>query len=312
MKAVVCTAWGPPEVLHLADVERPTPHKGEVRVRIVATSVTVSDCLVRSLSFPRRYRVVGRLLLGYHVPRRNIFGMVIAGEIESVGRNVTNFRPGDQVFGLTRWKAGCYAEYVCYAANGIIAAKPANLSYDEAAALPYGGLLALHIVRKAAIKPGQRVLVYGASGAIGTAAVQLAKHFGATVTGVCSTTNLALVESLGAESVVDYTREDFTTSGERYDVILDAVGKRKSAKAMLRAGDALAPGGTTISIDDDFPKINVDDLLTIKRLAESGELRPVIDRRYTLEEMVEAHRYVDLGHKRGNVIVTVGDSLYKP
>jgi NADPH:quinone reductase-like Zn-dependent oxidoreductase len=207
-----------------------------------------------------------------------------------------------------RWKAGCYAEYVCYSANGIIAAKPANLTYEEAAALPYGGLLALHIVRKAAIKPGQRVLVYGASGAIGTAAVQLAKHFGATVTGVCGPTNLALVDSLGADSVVDYTREDFTTSGERYDVILDAVGRRKSAKVMLRAGDALAPGGKAISIDDDFPKMNGDDLLTIKRLAESGELKPVIDRRYALDDMVEAHRYVDLGHKRGNVIVTIGTS----
>ena len=308
MKAVVCTAWGPPEGLRVAEVERPVPRRGEVRVRIVATAVTVSDCLVRALAFPRRYRVVGRLLLGYRAPRRNIFGMVIAGEVESVGRNVRNFKPGDQVFGLSRWKAGCYAEYACYTAKGIIATKPANLSYDEAAALPYGGLLALHILKKAAIQPGQRVLVYGASGAIGTATVQLAKHFGATVTGVCSTRNLALVESLGAESVVDYTREDFTTRGERYDVILDAVGRRKSAKALLRAGDALAPGGKLISIDDDFPKIKVDDLLLLKRLAESGELTPVIDRRYSLEEMVEAHRYVDEGHKRGNVIVTVGQS----
>jgi NADPH:quinone reductase-like Zn-dependent oxidoreductase len=234
--------------------------------------------------------------------------MVIAGEIESVGRNVRTFRPGEQVFGLSRWRAGCYAEYACYSANGIIATKPANLSYDEAAALPYGGLLALHILKKAAIQPGQRVLVYGASGAIGTATVQIAKHFGAGVTGVCSTKNLALVESLGAESVVDYTREDFTKRGERYDVILDAVGRRKSAKALLRAEDALNPGGKSISIDDDFPKMNVDDLLLLKRLAESGELTPVIDRRYPLEEMVEAHRYVDEGHKRGNVIVTVGRS----
>lgn len=308
MKAVICTAWGPPEGLRVAEVERPTPRKGDVRVRIVATSVTASDCLARALSFPRRYRVVGRLLLGYRAPRRNIFGMVIAGEIESVGRNVRTFRPGEQVFGLSRWRAGCYAEYACYSANGIIATKPANLSYDEAAALPYGGLLALHILKKAAIQPGQRVLVYGASGAIGTATVQIAKHFGASVTGVCSTKNLALVESLGAESVVDYTREDFTKRGERYDVILDAVGRRKSAKALLRAEDALNPGGKSISIDDDFPKMNVDDLLLLKRLAESGELTPVIDRRYPLEEMVEAHRYVDEGHKRGNVIVTVGRS----
>ena len=231
---------------------------------------------------------------------------VIAGEIESVGRNVRNFRPGDQVFGLSRWKAGCYAEFVCYSASGIIATKPVNLRYDEAAALPYGGLLALYIVRKAHIQPGQRVLVYGASGAIGTATVQLAKHFGATVTGVCSTANLSLVESLGADAVVDYTREDFTTRGEHYDVILDAVGRRKSAAALLRAGTALAPGGKSISIDDDFPKLDVEDLLLLRQLAESGELKPVIDRRYPLEEIVEAHRYVELGHKKGNVIVTVG------
>jgi NADPH:quinone reductase-like Zn-dependent oxidoreductase len=232
--------------------------------------------------------------------------MVVAGDIESVGRNVTSFQPGDQVFGMSRWKAGGYAEYVCWSVKIPLAIRPANLSYEEAAALPYGGLLALHLMRKAAIQPGQRVLVYGASGAIGTATVQLARHFGARVTGVCSTTNLALVESLGAESVVDYTREDFTKRGERYDVIIDAVGKRKSAAAMLHAGDALGPGGKSMSIDDDFPKQHAGDLLLLKQLAESGELKPVIDRRYPLEEIIEAHRYVELGHKKGNVIVTVG------
>jgi NADPH:quinone reductase-like Zn-dependent oxidoreductase len=306
MKAAVCTRWGPPEVLRVIDVERPAPRKGEVRIRIVATAVTVSDCIMRGLKAPRRYRIIGRLVLGIRGPRRPIFGMVVAGNIESVGRNVTSFQPGDQVFGMSRWKAGGYAEYVCWSAKIPLATRPANLSYEEAAALPYGGLLALHLVRKAAIQPGQRVLVYGASGAIGTATVQLARHFGARVTGVCSTTNLALVESLGAEAVVDYTREDFTKRGERYDVIIDAVGKRKSAAAMLRAGDALVPGGKSMSIDDDFPKQQVGDLLLLKQLAEAGELKPVIDRRYPLEEIVEAHRYVELGHKKGNVIVTVG------
>jgi len=233
--------------------------------------------------------------------------MVLAGEIESVGRNVRSFKPGDQVFGLSQWKAGCYAEYVCWSAGAMLTARPANLSYDEAASLPYGGLLALHLLRRASIQRGDRVLVYGASGAIGTATVQLAKHFGASVTGVCSTTNLALVESLGADRVVDYTREDFTTGGERYDVILDAVGKRKSAKALLHAGNVLAPGGRILSIDDKFPRLRADDLLLLRRLAESGELKPVIDRTYRLDEIVEAHRYVEAGHKRGNVIVKVSD-----
>jgi NADPH:quinone reductase-like Zn-dependent oxidoreductase len=306
MKAVVCTAWGPPEVLRVTDVKRPAPRKGEVCVRNLATAVTASDCLARGLNFPKRYRILAQLVLGFGAPRRPIFGMVFAGEIESVGRNVKNFHPGDLVFGLQQWKAGCYAEYVCVSAGGLIAKRPLNINSEEAAALPYGGLLALALLRKApSIQTGQRVLVYGASGAIGTAMVQLAKHFGATVTGVCSTHNLALVESLGADAVVDYTREDFTKRDARYDLILDAVGKRKSATALLNAGNALTPGGTSISIDDIRPWLRAEDLLLLARLAESGELRPVIDRSYPLEEIVAAHRYVEEGHKRGNVIVTV-------
>jgi NADPH:quinone reductase-like Zn-dependent oxidoreductase len=305
VRAVVCTRWGPPEVLQVAEVERPVPRKGEVRIRIFATAVTVSECVARGLRAPLRYRILARLLLGWRGPRRPIFGLVLAGEVDSVGRNVTSFQPGDQVFGMSRWKAGTYAEYVCWSARTLLAPRPANLTYEEAAALPYGGLLGMHLIRKAGIQPGQRVLVYGASGAIGTATVQLARHFGARVTGVCSTTNLALVESLGADAVVDYTREDFTTKADRYDVIIDAVGRKKSAMALLRAGDVLTAGGKSISIDDDFPKLRAEDLLLLKRLAESGELTPVIDRRYPLEEMVEAHRYVEQGHKRGNVIVTV-------
>lgn len=308
MKAAICTRWGPPEGLRVVDVERPTPRKGEVRVRIVATTVSASDCIARALRAPRRYRILAQLVLGFNGPRRPIFGMVLAGEIESVGRNVTRFQPGQAVFGMSRWRVGCYAEYVCWPDNSMLVSRPANLSYEEAAALPYGGLLALHLLKKAAIRAGQRVLVYGASGAIGTATIQLAKHLGARVTGVCSTRNLALVESLGADAVVDYTREDFTHRDERYDVILDAVGRRKSAKAMLHAADALVAGGRCISIDDSWPRMGVDDLLLLKRLAESGELKPVIDRSYSLEVIVAAHRYVEEGHKRGNVIVTVGHS----
>jgi NADPH:quinone reductase-like Zn-dependent oxidoreductase len=307
MKAVTCTAWGPPEVLRVADVALPVPRKNQVRIRIVATSVTASDCIARRLDAPLRYWLLAHLLLGFKRPRRPIFGMVLAGEIESVGRNVRSFKPGDQVFGLSQWKAGCYAEYVCWPAGTMLAARPANLSYEEAVALPYGGMLASCLLKRASIQRGERVLVYGASGAIGTATVQLAKHFGAIVTGVCSTTNLELVASLGADRVVDYTREDFTAEGERYDVIIDAVGKRKSAKAMLHAANALAAGGRVLSIDDKFPRLRQDDLLLVKQLAESGELKPVIDRTYRLEEMVEAHRYVEEGHKRGNVIVTVAE-----
>lgn len=309
MRAVVCTRWGPPEVLQLREVERPAPRKGEVCVRVVATAVTASDCMARGLNFPLRYRILAQLVLGVGAPRRPIFGMVLAGEIESVGRDVRNFQPGDQVFGLSQWKSGCYAEYFCVSARGLVGKRPANLSYEEAAALPYGGLLALALLRKApSIQKGQRVLVYGASGAIGTAMVQLAKHFGASVTGVCSTRNLALVESFGADAVVDYTREDFTKSGERYDLILDTVGKRKSATALSSAADALTPGGKSISIDDIRPWLRTEDMLLLRRLAESGELKPVIDRTFRLEEIVEAHRYVEEGHKRGNVVVTVGHS----
>jgi NADPH:quinone reductase-like Zn-dependent oxidoreductase len=306
MRAVVCTAWGPPEVLRVAEVERPVPRKGEVLIRNGATAVTASDCLARGLKFPTRYRILAQIILGFGAPRRPIFGMVFAGEIESVGRRVRNFRPGDKVFGLQQWKTGCYAEYVCVSSGGLIAKRPLNMSDEEAAALPYGGLLAMALLRKTPINAGMRVLVYGASGAIGTAMVQLAKHFGATVTGVCSTRNLALVESLGADLVVDYTREDFTKRDERYDLILDAVGKRKSATALLNAGSALRPGGKSISIDDIRPRLRAEDLRLIARLAGSGELKPVIDRSYALDEMVAAHHYVEEGHKRGNVVVKVG------
>src|ERR1051326_3184673 len=304
MRAILCTRWGPPEALQLAEVARPAPRKGEVRIRIVATSVTASDCIARGMRVPLRYRIVGKLLIGVRRPRPPLLGMVLSGEVDAVGRAVTTFRPGDQVFGMSKWRAGCYAEYVCWSAGTLLLPKPASLTHDEAAALPYGGLLACHLMRKAAIRRGQRILVYGASGAIGTATVQLARHLGARVTGVCSARNVDLVASLGAEQVIDYASEDFTKRADRYDLIIDAVGRRKSAAALVHAGEALAPGGRSFSIDDDFPKFTIDDLQLLKRLAEAGELTPVIDRRYRLEEMVEAHRYVELGHKRGNVIVT--------
>jgi len=304
MRAAVCTAYGPPEVLQLRTVPDPRPRDKEVCIRLVATAVTASDCIVRGLKLRGIYRLFMRAAFGIRAPRKGIIGMIAAGEVESVGREVTSFKPGDQVFGMDGFRAGTYAEKVCWPSSAL-ALRPANLTYEESAALPYGGLIASFFVRRLKLRKGQRVLVYGASGAIGTSVVQLARHLGAEVTGVCSTTNLELVRSLGATTVIDYTKDDFTGSGKRYDVIFDAVGKRKSAKAMLNAGAALASGGVSMSVDDAFPRTRKSDLLVLKELAESGAFRPVIDRRYTLDEIVEAHRYVDLGHKKGNVIVTI-------
>jgi len=305
MRAAVCTAYGPPEVLQIRTVPDPRPRDKEVCIRLVATAVTASDCIVRGLKLRGVYRLFMRAAFGFRAPRKGIIGMIAAGEIESVGREVNSFKPGDQVFGMNGFRAGAYAEKVCWPASSALALRPANLTYEESAALPYGGLIASFFVRRLKVRKGQRLLVYGASGAIGTSAVQLARHLGAEVTGVCSTTNLELVRSLGATTAIDYTKDDFTHSGRRYDVIFDAVGKRKSAKAMLNAGAALASGGVSKSVDDAFPRTKKSDLLVLKELAESGAFRPVIDRRYTLDEIVEAHRYVDLGHKKGNVIVTI-------
>jgi alcohol dehydrogenase len=306
VRAIISTGYGPPEVLQPAEVESRAPRRNEISIRIRATAVTASEIVVRALRAPPRYSIPMRLIIGWKAPRQGILGMVLAGDVESAGRSVTRFKEGDSVFGMRQWGGKTYAEQVCWPAEKILALKPANLSYEEAAALPYGGLLAMHCLRKRMPTPGQRVLVYGASGAIGTAAVQLARHFGAVVAGVCSTTNLELVKSLGAESVIDYTREEFTARPERYDLIFDAAGRRKSAAAMRDAARALAPGGLCISIDDDLPRSKQEDLDLIKTLAESGALKPVIDRVYRLEEMAEAHRYVELGHKKGNVIVTMG------
>jgi NADPH:quinone reductase-like Zn-dependent oxidoreductase len=308
MRAVVCTAYGPPEVLQIRTVPDPHPKNNEVCIRLVATSVTASDCIVRGLKLRGVYKLFMRAAFGLRAPRKGIIGMIAAGEIESVGREVTSLKPGDQVFGMDGFRAGTYAEKVCWPASAALALRPANLTYEESAALPYGGLIASFFVRRLKVREGQRVLVYGASGAIGTSAVQLARHLGAEVTGVCSAANLELVRSLGATKVIDYTADDFTKGATRYDVIFDAVGKRKSAKAMLNAPAALAPGGVSLSVDDAFPRTKRSDLLVLKELAESGAFRPVIDRRYTLDEIVEAHRYVDLGHKKGNVIVTISPS----
>ena len=305
MKAVVCTRYGPPEVLRVEERETPVPRENEVRIRIRATAVTSSDCYVRGLNLSPAYRLMARLALGWNAPRQPVLGMVLSGEVDAVGPDARSLEVGEPVFGFNRHRFGTYAQYVCWPEDGLLAPRPANLGDVEAAAIPYGGLLALHFLRKAGVREGQSVLIYGASGAVGTSAVQLARHLGAEVTGVCGPANVDLVASLGATTVIDYTGEDFTNRAARYDLILDAVGKRKSAAALRRCRDLLAPGGACVSVDDGTPKLRREDLVLLGELATNGEIRPVIDRTYALDDIVEAHRYVDNGHKRGNVVIAV-------
>jgi NADPH:quinone reductase-like Zn-dependent oxidoreductase len=310
MKAVVYTRYGPPEVLRLADVPKPAPRDREVLVRVRATTVTIGDTIMRSLNLPIHgwQKVMGRLILGWNKPRRRILGMELAGEIESVGKKVIRFKPGDPIFASTfAVNFGGHAEYKCLPESGVIAIKPAVLTYEEAAAVPGAAQTAWRCLQKGRIQPGQKILIYGASGAVGTNAVQLAsRHFGAEVTGVCSGANLELVQSLGASQVMDYTRQDFTQSGATYDVIFDAVGKLAPAQGKK----ALKPGGAYLNVHTDSDGGEQrETLLLLKELVEAGKLRPVIDRVYPLEQIVEAHRYVEQGHKKGNVVITVGIDL---
>jgi alcohol dehydrogenase len=282
------------------------PQRGQVRIRMFATSVTYSDCFVRSLAIRQPFmRFVARLMFGYRRPRRQVLGIIVAGEIDRVGAGVKTFRKGDAVFGMDRWGARAYAEYKCMKADGLLVSKPANVTYREAAAIPYGGLLALHFLKQGGIAPGKRVLIFGASGATGTAAVQLAKHFGARVTGVCSARNLELVRSLGAESAIDYTSQDFTTMSDRYDLIFAAVGVRYHPPSEDVCRKVLAPGGAYVTVDGWNPKMTREMLVELRDLAEAGKFRPVIDRCYPLAEMAEAHRYVETQRKTGNVVIEV-------
>ncbi|HGG0586277.1 MULTISPECIES: NAD(P)-dependent alcohol dehydrogenase [Bacillus] len=301
MKAIICTKYGPPNVLQLQNVEKPKPKKNEVLVKIHATSVSTGDCRIRGFNSPLLFWIPMRIILGFRKPRKPILGVELSGEIEDIGTDVTQFKKGDPVFALTELNLGGYAEYICVHESGLIALKPTNVTYEEAAVIPFGGTSALHFLRKGQIKKGQRVLIYGASGSVGTAAVQLAKYFGATVTAICSSSNFDLVTALGADNVIDYMKEDFTKRGEHYDIIFDAVGKYKKSLCT----DALMPNGKYVSVNGMMAKVSKEDMNLLKQLAETEKLKPVIDRTYRLEEIAEAHIYVEKGHKKGNVSITL-------
>jgi NADPH:quinone reductase-like Zn-dependent oxidoreductase len=322
MRAAVYRRYGPPEVVELAEVEKPSPRAGEVLIRIRATTITSGDHRARSLDLPPGFGPMGRLIFGVLGPRQQILGSELSGDVEAVGKDVRSFRVGDPVVAFSGARMGCHAEYRCIPEDGAVVPKPVRLSYAEAASLPFGGTTALHFLGKLRLARGARVLVNGASGAVGTAFVQLARHLGAEVTGVCSAANAELVKSLGAAHVIDYAREDFARHGNTYDVIVDTVGTAPYS----RSKRSLAPHGRFLPVLASLPEMlrgplvalgsdrkviagvspgSRDDLRQLVALADAGAIAPIIDRSYPMERIVEAHRHVDSGRKRGSVVVTV-------
>jgi NADPH:quinone reductase-like Zn-dependent oxidoreductase len=330
MKAIVCTEYGPPEVLQLEEVARPAPKDNEVLIRVRATSVNFGDMMARNFkaitphefNMPFLFWLLAKISLGLRKPKTTILGSEFAGEIEAVGKDVKHFKKGDQVFGYPGQSFGAYAEYLCMSEDAVLAIKPANITCEEAAVVPYGAIMALNLLHKMNIRPGQKVLVNGASGGIGSAAVQIAKHFGAEVTGVCGTPRLEFVKSLGADKVIDYAKNDFTRNDETYDLIFDILGK----SSFSQCKSSLKPNGTLLFASFKMKQLfqmlwtslagtkkvvcaiapgSVEDLISIKELVEAGKIKSIIDRRFPLEEAAEAHRYVELGHKRGSVVITV-------
>lgn len=322
MKAIVYTKYGPPDVLQLTEVEKPSPKENEILVKIKATTVTAGDIRSRSFTVPSSVWLPARISLGFKQPKKQILGMELAGEVESVGKDVTRFKKGDQIFAATQVNFGSYAEYICLPEDGAVCMKPSNITYEEAAAVPIGARTALFFLKKANIQNGQNVLIYGASGSVGSYAVQLSKYFGATVTGVCSSFNLELVKSLGADEVIDYTASDFSTIDGAYDIIFEAVNKSTFSDCMK----LLKEDGTYINIVEPLPSAQMlwtkltsrkklilsqnapetsEALDFLKELVENGKIKVIIDRQYTFEEIVEAHIYVEEGHKKGNVVINV-------
>lgn len=321
MKAIVYTQYGEPEVLQLKEVEKPLPKDNEILLRVKATAVNSGDWRLRKAD-----PFAVRLFFGLMKPKINILGSVFSGEIEGVGKDVRLFQIGDKVFGHTDMRFGAYADYKCLPENGTLALKPESLTHIEAAVIPFGGTAALHFIKKAAIAPGQKMLINGASGAVGSSAVQLAKYFGANVTGVCSTANIDLVKSLGADSVIDYTKEDFTKNGQTYDIIFDTVNKisfSNALKSLNKNGililssagmSEMLRGFWTSATSSKKVMTGVishtaEDINFLKNLIETGKLKPVIDKTYPLEQIAEAHAYVEKGHKKGNVAIFLEDNI---
>ena len=310
MKAAICPRYGPPEVFRFLDVEKPQPKPDQVRIKVHASAVTDSDIFIRSSKVSLRYMIPMRLMMGITRPRRAIIGEVLAGEVESVGQNIQRFKVGDPVYGITGFDLGAYAQYTCMketdSTHGCLAKKPGNLGYEQATAAAYGGLLALQYMEKGDIRSGQQVLIYGASGTTGTIAVQFAKHLGAEVTAVCGPAHLQMVKELGADRAWDYTAMDTVEDAMRFDLVLDAVGPTKSSLLKTACKEALTPHGIYSSIGDGNLKPDSRRLEQLNGLIEAGHIKPVLDRIYPFEQLIEAHRYVEQGHKTGGVAITIG------